>query len=233
MKTRLTTIALGCALSASAYAQGGKMEIPVENKNTANAKIKVLKAYYTGGNNCQAMEEATIEVFGGTHFYISFNPFSEKAKNIYGYKLPEARDPREPDFTYSRCLLVVDFVADANTKVAFKNFNLRGTTKIAPGHVVELGASIGYGREVVAETTYRTRKSTERQTVTMRPLTLGISTKTKELPCGGEFRVAMDFLFEIRGKTKDPSGSWYKIISIDGEQEVTGISYDFNAISCS
>lgn len=220
-------LSVGFLTSSLALSSSDRTEIPVHNKNTKNAKIKVVRAFYSGGTNCDAMKEATIDVFKGERLYIRFNPESEIASSITG-----KRTPTEELTSFAHCLIDVDFVADEGTKVAFNNINLTGWASLAVGHQFVADATLSFSGEVAAKTKYTTPPAKERHTRKFRPLQLGLSTKMYMLPCGGEFRITMDLFIELEGESDDPQGSMFQISKINGNQQAQGMDYAFKPKGC-
>lgn len=224
----------GIFLTSAVYASPSLgQETDIEVNNTENTQIKLLSATYLGGTNCEPMKKAVIRMENDRRFVILLTAKQGQANNrLSGRKIDVGPD-KDTMSALVFCDLSLKFAADEGLKVYFSNVQVRGSALLAAGHYLEFFTKASYGAKIASDAQFRTRPTEERYTLPMTPLTMGVTTRTHNLPCGGVFTLDLALMFELKGKSVDEEGSLFEIWKVAGEQEsINSLQYEFQAKDC-
>lgn len=224
----ITGLLLSTALwTPAVWSQDTEIEI----KNTENSRIKLVSATYTGGTNCDPMKKAVIQMESDRRFVIIMSQ-RDSNNRLIGRRIDVGPD-KDTLSSLVLCDLSLKFAADEGLKVHFSNVQIRGSASLAPGHYLEFFTKASYGAKLASDAQYRTRPSEDRFTLPMTPLMMGVTTRARNLPCGGIFTLDLALLFEIKGKSQDEEGSLFEIWKVAGEQEsINSLQYNFQTRDC-
>lgn len=230
----LSHLLTGIFLTSALYAVPGISQgSDIEIDNTENSKIKLISATYLGGTNCDPMKHAVIRMENDRRFVILLTAKQGQSNNrLSGRKIDVGPD-KDSLSALVFCDLSLKFAADEGLKVYFSNVQVRGSALLAAGHYLEFFTKASYGAKITSDAQFRTRPTDERYTLPMTPLIMGVSTRARNLPCGGVFTLDLALLFEIKGKSEDEEGSLFEIWKVAGEQEsINSLQYEFQARNC-